>query len=153
MDFYDVKLWQWMLIGIVGGLLVGVAAVLDPPPRDMVLRTPITAEQFVARLSERTNGRPVVRNLVIHPPRDGRNYVTFDATTPHGTKSFALHTEVPCTIRGARRASIVDHVAAVAAADPQLRFSYPWRESGAYILLTRAGGGLLIAGGWGLLLW
>ena len=34
-----------------------------------------------------------------------------------------------------------------------MTFSYPWRESAEYILLTRAGAGGLIASLWGVALW
>src|SRR5205814_5737905 len=102
-----------------------------------------TAAQFIARLGETKDGRPVVRNMVIHPVRDGQNYVTFDAPAPDVVKPFGFYAD----------AGILDQVKLRAARDPRIMFIYPWRESTAYILISRGGGGLFIATLWGLLLW
>src|SRR5438874_8089225 len=124
-----------MLAGLLAGLLLGSAATLEPPRRDTVLRKPITAAQFIARLGETKDGRPVVRNMVIHPVRDGQNYVTFDAPAPDVVKPFGCYAD----------AGILDQVKLRAARDPRIMFIYPWRESTAYILISRGGGGLFIA--------
>ncbi len=84
MELENFKVWQWMLIGLLVGLGIGYwKAENGPDIDDNVVRT-VYQPEFEERLFDTyvldgqkpENARPVFTSVTIHPPIDGKVWVT-----------------------------------------------------------------------------
>ena len=122
----DLKRWHWMLIGLIAGLAVGYAITLPVPKRDAIVRTPLSAEQFVAFVHVPAGNPRSIRNLQIDPAQGGYNFVTGEAMLSGAYRPFAFYASRPFVASPDVRAdSVLDYVKSI---QPDVRVMYtnPW---------------------------
>src|SRR5204863_9350861 len=95
MSIENLKIWHWLLIGAIIGLLVGYASTFAGPDRDLVMRAPLTAAQFAENLGRGIDGQPFIKDVVIHPAHSGQNFVTGEVLFGDRYRPFAFYADVP----------------------------------------------------------
>lgn len=153
MPVEDLKLWHWLLIGAVLGALVGYASTFAGPDRDLVMRAPITTQQFADLLGETDGNGPVVHDIVIHPPRDGQNFVTATIGESHHGASIGFYAPIPFVAGTKHAADVREFVDQAAAKNPKLTYSFAMTEATWFIIVSRTIAGIILIGGiWPVLL-
>jgi prepilin-type N-terminal cleavage/methylation domain-containing protein/prepilin-type processing-associated H-X9-DG protein len=149
MGVEDLKLWHWIVLGAVLGALVGYASTFAGPDRDPILRTPITAQQFV----DLVNQEGTLHEIVIHPPRDGQNFVTAFVGEAGSRASIGFYAPIPFVADGVHAADVREFVQQAKAKHPSLESSYAFTEATWFIVLSRTIAGVILIGGvWPVLL-
>src|SRR5437660_181550 len=142
----NLKFWHWMLLGAIAGMLVGYASTLTGPERDPLMRQPMTAQQFAGQLGKVVDGQPLMREIVIHPQRDGQNFVTGEILEVDRYHPFAFYAAAPFVTGQTQSASVLEYVKDRASRDRHISFQYPWTEAGWFIIASRAVAGLVLIG-------
>src|SRR5437870_2185312 len=122
MGIENLKTWHWIVMGAIAGLLVGYAATLAGPERDPALRHPLTNEQFGTLLSQSLSEGFLLKDLTIHPPRDGQNLVTA-TIDDHG---FAFYASRPFPDGRAQAASVREYIDQLNARGAKIAYDYRW---------------------------
>src|SRR5436190_18291083 len=95
MGIENLQIWQWIILGAVVGLAIGYTSTFAGPDHDPVMRSPLTAGQFAANLGKSIDGQPAIRDIIIHPSRDGQNLVTGERWFNERYSPFAFYAEIP----------------------------------------------------------
>src|SRR5262245_16567218 len=95
MAIENLKIWHWLIIGAAIGALIGYVSTLAAPERDLIMRFPLSAKQFLSMLDQKIDGQPMMRNVVIQPSRERRNFVTGELLFDGRYKAFAFYADVP----------------------------------------------------------
>lgn len=170
MEIQDLKRWQWALIGLVGGLILGLAyryVYTDFDPGLPTLGQPEMLAPLMVQQDFAT-GRPIIDNVVVYPLSDGdarAQLVTFKMRQVYhfrDPQSGAMFTrtrweprqiwaEIPFDPAGPPGNTLGDRLAELGrqelmdGADPGTAW---WRAPLPGTLLFAAGGVLLLGGVW-----
>ena len=144
----DLKRWHWLLIGALVGCAVAFAIPEPGSDRDSTWRVPITCEDLIAAASQSTPANPALRNVVIHPPREGATLVTGEFMYRKHLHAFMLSVPSPVTLSdGTRFANARELIDQIPFNNGQIPYTFCWWEQRWVRLLICSGAGVIVIGG------
>ncbi len=142
MGVETIKRWHWLLIGLALGAVAGYVWMLPRFERDPVMRRPLTADQFASITHSPRIRSGALTDLVVHPSRDGHNFVTGAFKSGRYSWQFYLYADQPFKADQASFPGIVDYLASAGRSEPALKYRYAWWEETRFgIALARRSAG------------
>jgi prepilin-type N-terminal cleavage/methylation domain-containing protein len=148
-----VKRWQWLVIGLALGAVAGYLWTLPRFERDPVMRRELTADQFVALMHGPRARSGALTDLVLHAPRDARDFVTGTIRRGRYTWQFFLYADRPFAAGKTTFPGVAEFLSSEARSPAAIQFRYAWWEETWFGMAAGAAiGGLLIGGVWPIVL-
>jgi hypothetical protein len=164
MGIEQLKHWHWIVIGMIVGVVLAYARFSHTGGQDFEPRAGLEAARF-EELAESFGEaeHPPLLNLVVHPPIEGKNYVTgqYLRRVRRGEPEywrFELNAAIPFAPSGSRSPAgehftIRDYLDEQAAAHPELSYRYAWWNRPALAAAMWGLGAVVVIGGlWPIML-
>lgn len=167
MNLSAMKTWQWVLIGIVVGLLLSWTQLSSDIMREFPLRRSVDQSDFERLIARSWSDEPRIRDVVVYPTDDGRYLVSFERRVDLAgiDESIIYHPYVFLAdgqykvarrrgeVKRGQEMPFLDYMAAMQKENESLEYSYAWWRDKRYVLVVWGGGSVLLIGGlWPLMI-